>query len=143
MNTSDMLESMPHGHIVKPHVCIAVNYMSSKDFGERVLQSRLRLAAKLKRKLSQEDIALMMGVAQTTYGRWENGLKEPQDLATWERLAAVLRVSPEWLAFGRGRMELDADATLRASPYADVPEEPPEPAEDVPARPVRRKGSGD
>ena len=119
MTTSTVLESMPSRHFVKPQAYEAGNCMSSKDFGERVLQARLRLSVLLRRKLSQSDLAEMLGVAQPTYGRWENGVKEPQDLATWERLAAVLRVNPEWLAFGRGKMEPEETAAQGEGPRVE------------------------
>ena len=107
MTISTGFESMHFRHDVKPPTHGVGKYMSSKDFGERVLQARLRLSVLMRRKLSQNDVAEMMGVAQPTFGRWETGAKEPQDLATLERLAAVLRVNPEWLAFGRGEMEIE------------------------------------
>lgn len=70
-------------------------------FGERVLQARLALAAHLGRPVTQTEVAEAVGVHQVTLGEWERGKKEPK-LDTIERLAAVLNVSPAWLAFGEG-----------------------------------------
>lgn len=49
--------------------------------------------------LTQGDIAARLGVAQSTVGRWEAGLKEP-DLETIQRIAALFGWRPEYVAFG-------------------------------------------
>lgn len=67
--------------------------------GGRILQARLNLSARLGHQVTQQEIADKMKVTGVTVGRWENNVKEP-DLATIDRLAAVLEVSPAWLAFG-------------------------------------------
>ncbi|HET7552217.1 MAG TPA: helix-turn-helix transcriptional regulator [Gemmatimonadaceae bacterium] len=139
MTISTGFESMHSRHKVKPPAHRAGKYMSSKDFGERVLQARLRLSVLMHRKLSQSDVAEMVGVAQPTFGRWETGAKEPQDLATWERLAAVLRVNVEWLAFGRGAMEIEEPTTDVRAGVADLTDAELDAAEDAARREAEKR----
>src|SRR6478735_419040 len=55
------------------------------------------LAALRKRlKLTQADVAEMLGVGQPTYQRWETGKREP-DLEQFVSLALTLRVKPSAL----------------------------------------------
>ena len=49
--------------------------------------------------LSQVELGDEVNAAQSTVATWERGKNEP-DLATIKRLAKVLDVSAEWLAFG-------------------------------------------
>jgi DNA-binding XRE family transcriptional regulator len=73
--------------------------MESEGFGGRVRQARRELGAREGRDVSRAWVADAMGVTEATVGRWEASKVEP-DLATFERLAAVLGTTPEWLAFG-------------------------------------------
>ena len=117
----DTLQTIRNPHFVKRVAHEDCNSMPENNFGDRIRRARLRFAGLIGDKVSQEDVALVVGVAQSTAGRWEAGVQEP-DLATIARVADELWVSPEWLAFGRGKMapvdeegrELvpgDADAT--------------------------------
>lgn len=60
---------------------------------------RLR-AARLKRKLTQEQVALALGMKQSHYSQWERGYKWPDEQTTLEALGAVMDVSYAWLTFG-------------------------------------------
>jgi transcriptional regulator with XRE-family HTH domain len=62
-------------------------------FGKRLRQARLC------RGLSQKQFAEVLGVKQSIVSRWEIG-ETNSKLATIQRLAASLSVSPDWLAFG-------------------------------------------
>lgn len=67
--------------------------------GVNTLQERLVYARKL-RGLSQIELAKMVPCAQTTIAQVERGrTKTLRDLTTFAR---VLRVSPDWLAEGKG-----------------------------------------
>lgn len=57
-------------------------------------------AYRVKKLMTQKDLARVSGVAQVTISFIENGLSEPMDL-TRERLARALKVEPEKL-FPRG-----------------------------------------
>lgn len=80
------------------------------SLGRRILQSRLALAAKRGRPVSQMEIARELGVTGVTVSRWEADKKEP-DLATIHRLARFLEVDPGWLAFGEAGATQDADVS--------------------------------
>ena len=53
-------------------------------------------AYRVKKLMTQKDLAKASGVAQITISFIENGLSEPMDL-TKERLARALKVEPEAL----------------------------------------------
>lgn len=74
-----------------------------ETFGGRLYSARLWKAGAERRTIVQRDVAAAIGVSQVSVGRWEADLKEPS-LATIERLAQWLGVSPGWLAFGEGEM---------------------------------------
>lgn len=98
----DGSHSKPIGQVVKhklAFICPSGPMAESSGLGQRVLQARLNMAARLGRPVRQQEIADAMGVHSVTVGRWESGAKEP-DLATIERLGKVLGVDPRWLAFG-------------------------------------------
>lgn len=76
---------------------------SLETFGGRLYAVRLRRSSRELRSVTQRHVADALGVTQTTVGRWEADLKEP-DLATIARLAEWYGVSPGWLAFGEGEM---------------------------------------
>lgn len=73
----------------------------SVGFGDRVLQARLDMAARLRRTVSQVEVGKAMGVTGVAVGSWEKNEKVP-DLETIQRLARFLGVSPGYLAFGEG-----------------------------------------
>ena len=56
---------------------------------------RLKRARTVK-KLSQNQIALMLEIDRTTYAKWEQGINNPT-LARLEKLAEILEVTPNYL----------------------------------------------
>lgn len=51
-------------------------------------------------RVTQDDLARVVGVKRNTVSRWENGAMVPSDPATLASLAAALEVSVEWLISG-------------------------------------------
>jgi len=66
---------------------------------KRLYQARLDLSAREGRRISQAEIAAIVGVHQVTLGEWERGKSEP-NLDTIERLADIYGRSAAYLAFG-------------------------------------------
>ena len=81
------------------------------EFGARLFRLRKRI-----RKLSQEEVALRLGVDPTTVGRWEAGGDMP--LSTALRLCDVLKASPAYL-FGKARLGEPAEADPKPSYFID------------------------
>ena len=48
--------------------------------------------------ISQADLHRKTGFSRTAISKWCNGQTEPKDMLT---LAGILRVTPEWLQFGK------------------------------------------
>jgi len=69
----------------------------------RMLSQRLK-TARAQRGMSQQSVALSLDPPKhrQSIGQYESGGDVP-DLKTVEQLAAVLGVSPCWLAFGEGK----------------------------------------
>src|SRR5260221_663512 len=61
-------------------------------------RTRLKAARKAAH-LSQDKLADAVNLSQSTIGAYETGPNQV-DLATLEKIAAVLNVTPEWIAFG-------------------------------------------
>lgn len=64
----------------------------------KIFGKRLREVRKSK-KLTQQEIAELLGVKQNTYSDWENGKTEPS-FENLIKLADLLEVTLDWL-FGR------------------------------------------
>jgi len=73
------------------------------------IASRILTTHKQK-KISQLQLAAMIGVTKSTYGQWERGATTPS-VETLSRLAIELDVHFEWLATGRGPKAFDQDST--------------------------------
>ncbi len=58
--------------------------------------------ARLRRVLSQEDLAAAAGVPVVTISRIENGHAQPRP-STVRKLAGALNVEPGWLLFGENQ----------------------------------------
>lgn len=69
-----------------------------------MIGNRIKLARTASRK-SQEWLAEEVGVRQTSVSAWERGAKDPAT-ENLSRVAQALNVNFEWLATGRGEMEL-------------------------------------
>lgn len=82
-----------------------------EGFGYRLRAARLRLQAERVSGVTQAALGSAVEVTEGAYGHWENGRAYP-DLPTVVQLAALLGVNPAWLAFGEGKRDADADATL-------------------------------
>ena len=70
-----------------------------------MLDTRARLK-KLRGSMSQEEIALSLGIHRNTWARWESGKGEP-DLTVLGKIAQKMRISLEWLIMGTGQMHQD------------------------------------
>ena len=84
--------------------------------------------ARAARKLSQAQLAEVLGLSQSAIGDYETGQNEPS-LAVFNRLSHALRVSAQWLMFGtRGFSESAApiedddppDEARRDDEFADL-----------------------
>ena len=73
----------------------------------QTVATRLK-GARLRRVLSQEDLAAAAGVPVVTISRIENGHAQPRP-STVRKLAGALNVEPGWLLFGE-----DQDVKLAA-----------------------------
>ena len=69
-----------------------------------MIGNRIKLARKARKK-SQEWLAEEIGVRQTSVSAWERGSSDPAT-ENMSRVAQVLDVSFEWLATGKGEMEV-------------------------------------
>ncbi len=73
--------------------------MEEKDLiGQRIK------AARLKAKLSQDKLGELVGVAFQSVQQWEIGRTTPRAHRI-RKIAAVLKISPNWLQFGTGTQE--------------------------------------
>ena len=70
-----------------------------------MLDTRARLK-KLRGSMSQEEIAVSLGIHRNTWARWESGKGEP-DLTVLGKIAQKMRISLEWLIMGTGQMYQD------------------------------------
>ena len=61
-----------------------------RTFGSRLKEARLR------RDMSQEDIAKLVGISQITFSRYERNSQDPNTDTLWE-ISKILRVSTDWL----------------------------------------------
>jgi transcriptional regulator with XRE-family HTH domain len=66
-------------------------------FADRLRQARQRVRSSSGQRMTQGDLALLVGVERNTVSRWENSGVRPKDPEVIAKLADVLRVSMEWL----------------------------------------------
>jgi transcriptional regulator with XRE-family HTH domain len=71
-------------------------------FGDRVREARQRIRTQAGGRLTQSDLAVAVGVERNTVSRWENSGVCPKDPQVIRKLAAVLRVSMDWLLSDEG-----------------------------------------
>lgn len=81
-----------------------------ETFGKRLRHARGRL--------SQAALAKRLGIPQTTFSNYEKGRNEP-NFATLAQLCFELHVNVEWLLFGSGPMDRDADPERALQPAKD------------------------
>jgi transcriptional regulator with XRE-family HTH domain len=72
------------------------------DYSRRIRRARNR------GKLTQEQLAMLIGVHRSAVAQWEQPQGTIPSIAHLAKVAEVLEISCEWLATGRGRMKLDA-----------------------------------
>jgi transcriptional regulator with XRE-family HTH domain len=65
--------------------------------------------ARTVRKLTQTQLATRIGVCRSAVAQWEQLKGTTPNVVHLTRIAETLEVSFEWLATGRGRLQLDAD----------------------------------
>jgi transcriptional regulator with XRE-family HTH domain len=66
-------------------------------FADRLRQARQRVRTPSGQRMTQGDLAVLIGVERNTVSRWENSGVRPKDPEVVAKLADVLRVSMEWL----------------------------------------------
>lgn len=79
-------------------------------FADRLRQARQRQRSSSGQRMTQGDLASLVGVERNTVSRWENSGVRPKDPEVIAKLADVLRVSMEWLV-GSSDEALDAGAS--------------------------------
>lgn len=70
--------------------------------------------------LSQVALAVQVGVSRSAVSQWEMPHHKVPSIENLQRIAQVTRVQFEWLASGRGQMELDHGAALDSVDTADA-----------------------
>jgi transcriptional regulator with XRE-family HTH domain len=79
-------------------------------FADRLRQARQRQRSSSGQRMTQGDLASLVGVERNTVSRWENSGVRPKDPEVIAKLADVLRVSMEWLVGSSDETGLDAGA---------------------------------
>ncbi|MBT3347064.1 MAG: helix-turn-helix transcriptional regulator, partial [Thiotrichales bacterium] len=74
--------------------------MKNSETGKRVAIARKNAG------LTQDRLAQLLGVTRGSCGHWEQEINTPS-VSNLSRLAIELNVSFEWLATGRGKMEME------------------------------------
>lgn len=72
--------------------------------------------------MSQYSFAKDFGVAQSTVGNWESGIREP-NLTTMQRLATYFHVSVDYLLTGQSEKPAFDEFHLNNTPTAQLPNE--------------------
>jgi transcriptional regulator with XRE-family HTH domain len=98
-------------------------------FADHLRQARQRKRMPSGQRMTQGDLAQLVGVERNTVSRWENSGVRPKDLAVVAKLADVLGVSMEWLV-GANDEVVDHGSPRRvaespAASYAARPESDP------------------
>lgn len=71
-----------------------------EQFSDRITFARKRMG------LSQSQLATTLGVSRGACGQWEQGVSTPS-VSHMAEVARVTEVSFEWLATGRGNVDVD------------------------------------
>ncbi len=77
--------------------------MVNADYKSMSIAARI-LSSRKQKKLTQDKLAMLIGVSKSACGQWEHGLTSPS-VENLSRLAIVLEVQFEWLATGRGERD--------------------------------------
>lgn len=89
----------------------------AETVGERIAQARRLLAVKLKRDVTQGEIAEMAGFSSAVWSRWETDRNRPgrNALGRIERLFrkhGIAQVTVGWLDYGDKPLDMDRRASL-------------------------------
>lgn len=82
-------------------------------------QDRIRLARR-RAGLSQAKLAAAIGVQRSAVSHWESPQGKNPSVTHLRELAKVAGVTFEWLATGRGKMELSEEAVLDSVSAAEA-----------------------
>lgn len=82
-------------------------------------QHRIRLARR-HAGISQATLASAIGVHRSAVSHWESSQGKLPSAGHLQRLALITGVQFEWLATGRGRMQLTSEATMESVAAADA-----------------------
>lgn len=96
--------------------------LGASGFGQRLKQARLQFGTNRLATMGQEELGGLLRVTGVTIGRWEDGIREPRRLAVLEHLAAILGVSPCWLAFGLGKPDHGDEGYDVSEPTEIIPD---------------------
>lgn len=69
-------------------------------FGDRLKLARTRPGNSIANRMTQEELAVALGVTRNTVSRWENSGMVPKDPSVISKLGRLLGVSYEWLVEG-------------------------------------------
>lgn len=84
-----------------------------KEFGLRLAQERRKKGLAEQRDLTRRDVARVIGVAESTFGRWEMGEAMPRE-REFAELAAYYGVTRAWLRYGVEPREAEPPKMRRA-----------------------------
>lgn len=113
--------------------------------GERLAQTRRLLSFVLARDVSQDELAVMAGLANGSMSQWEKGHKRPSR-DTLQRIIAVLHkhgmayITLGWLDYGEGEGPPSLGVAPPAPKRAAIPLEE-RPVSRVRKRKAKRKGA--
>jgi DNA-binding XRE family transcriptional regulator len=81
---------------------ISVKRMTGRvaNFSDRLKAARLGVRSRTGQKMTQQELASLVGVERNTVSRWENSGVNPKDPMVIGKLADVLAVSTDWLVRG-------------------------------------------
>lgn len=113
-----------HFAVVVAAICKRMPTNELEAFGKRVAQERRHKAVREERDVMPTEVANAIGVALSTYQRWEGGEVWPRDPAL-NRLAEYFGVQPAWLRYGVGPARSATRTGLESSPTVAENRAPP------------------
>lgn len=85
-------------------------------FGDRLKLARTRPGNSIANRMTQEELAVALGVTRNTVSRWENSGMVPKDPSVISRLGRLLGVSYEWLVEGIVESKVAGQANVQGHP---------------------------
>jgi DNA-binding XRE family transcriptional regulator len=70
------------------------------NFSDRLKEARMKVRSRTGHKMTQQELASLVGVERNTVSRWENSGVHPKDPEVIGKLADALAVSTDWLVRG-------------------------------------------